>query len=193
MEIRKNLTFLSEKDWFKNLFVYANGTLLKSKVNVLSPWEWINNPETQDAERVQQRYPNQDRPLMGQSPWLLNLGVGYWGEFFGVTASYNHRGYRTNIANVKLANVEYELAPKQLDAQLYARFLKKMELKFNMANLLDDWTRYYMNIHDYETDDNKLDVLKKGKSIKYNKEEGDIITYRRRDGQRFSLSVSYNF
>ena len=57
MEIRKNLTFLSEKDWFKNLFVYANGTLLKSKVNVLSPWEWINNPETQDAERVQQRYP----------------------------------------------------------------------------------------------------------------------------------------
>ncbi|PUV22724.1 TonB-dependent receptor [Sphingobacterium athyrii] len=194
MEIRKNLTFLSDKDWLKDLFIYANGTLLKSKVNVLSHWEWINNPETQVAERVQQRYPNQDRPLMGQSPWLLNLGVGYWGELFGVTASYNHRGYRTNLTNVNMNNVEYELAPKQLDAQLYTRFLKgKMEVKFNMANLLDEWTRYYMNVQDYEQDDTKFYVLKKGKSIKYNKEEGDIITYRRKDGRRFNLSVTYNF
>ncbi|GAA0885176.1 hypothetical protein GCM10009120_37750 [Sphingobacterium siyangense subsp. cladoniae] len=194
MEIRKNLTFLSDKDWLKDLFIYANGTLLKSKVNVLSHWQWINNPETQVAERVQQRYPNQDRPLMGQSPWLLNLGVGYWGKVFGVTASYNHRGYRTNLANVNMNNVEYELAPKQLDAQLYTRFLKgKMEVKFNMANLLDEWTRYYMNIQDYDQDDTKFYVLKKGRSIKYNKEEGDIITYRRREGQRFNLSVSYSF
>jgi len=132
--------------------------------------------------------------LMGQSPWLLNLGLGYWGDLFGATASYNHRGARTNLANVKLARVEYELAPKQLDAQVYARFLKKkIEVKFNIANLLDDWTRYYVNVHDYEQDDNKLDVLKEGKSIRYNKEEGDNITYRRREGRRFSLSVSYNF
>ncbi|ULT26568.1 hypothetical protein KUH03_06855 [Sphingobacterium sp. E70] len=59
-------------------------------------------------------------------------------------------------------NVEYELAPKQLDAQLYTRFLKgKMEVKFNMANLFDEWTRYYMNIQDYEQDDTKFYVLKK--------------------------------
>lgn len=194
LEIRKNFSFLSDKDWVKDLFISANGTLLQSKVNVLSHWDWINNPETQMAERVQQRYPNQDRPLIGQSPWLLNLGLGYWGDRYGVTASYNHRGPRTNLANVSLARVEYELAPKQLDAQLYARFLKKkMEVKLNIANLLDDWTRYYSNINDYEQDENKLDVLKKGKSIRYSKEEGDNITYRRREGRRFSLSVTYNF
>src|SRR5690606_18146081 len=151
-------------DWAKDLFISANGTLLKSKVNVLSHWQWINNPETQVAERVQQRYPNQDRPLIGQSPWLLNLGLGYWGDHFGATASYNHRGARTNLANVNLARVEYELAPKQLDAQFYARFLKnKMEVKLNIANLLDDWTRFYVNIDDYEMDDNKFYILKKGK------------------------------
>lgn len=195
VEVRKNFSFLFHKDWAKNMFVYANGTLLKSEVNVLSHWEWVYNPETQLTERVQQRYPNQDRPLIGQSPWLLNLGLGYWGDRLGVTASYNHRGPRTNLANVNLARVEYELAPKQLDAQLYARFLKqKMEVKLNIANLLDDWTRYYVNIDDYETDnDTKLDILKKGRSIKYNKSEGDNITYRKREGRRFSLSVAYNF
>ncbi len=66
-------------------------------------------------------------------------------------------------------------------------------MKLNVANLLNDWTRYYMNIHDYKQDDNKFFVLKEGKSIKYRKEDGDIITYRRKDGQRFSLSFSYNF
>ncbi|WP_126974388.1 TonB-dependent receptor [Gynurincola endophyticus] len=195
LEIRKDFSFLSDKDWLSDLFIYANGTLLKSKVNVLSHWQWINNPETQVAERVQQRYPNQDRPLIGQSPWLLNLGLGYWGNQYGATASYNHRGYRTNLANVNLARVEYELAPKQLDAQFYARFLKqKMEVKLNIANILDDWTRYYVNIHDYEMDEStKLNVLKEGKSIQYNKAEGDNITYRKREGRRFSLSVTYNF
>jgi TonB-dependent receptor len=194
LEIRKNFSFISDRDWAKDLFISANGTLLKSKVNVLSAWDWVNNSETQVAERVQQRYPRQDRPLIGQSPWLLNLGIGYWGDRFGATASYNHRGYRTNLANVKLALVEYELAPKQLDAQFYARFLKKkMEVKFNISNLLNDWTRYYMNMNDYEQDETKLDVLKEGKSIQYNKEEGDNITYRKKEGQRFGLSVSYNF
>ncbi|MNE93701.1 hypothetical protein D3C80_1915830 [compost metagenome] len=86
------------------------------------------------------------------------------------------------------------MAPKQLDAQFYARFLKKkMEVKFNISNLLNDWTRYYMNMNDYEQDETKLDVLKEGKSIQYNKEEGDNITYRKKEGRRFGLSVSYNF
>ncbi|MCW3463008.1 TonB-dependent receptor domain-containing protein [Chitinophaga nivalis] len=194
LEIRKDFTFLSNRDWAKNLFIHANGTLLKSKVNVLSQWQWINNPETQVAERVQTRYPNQDRPLIGQSPWLLNVGLGYWGDYFGATVSYNHRGPRTNLANVNMNRVEYELAPKQLDAQFYARFFKKkVEVKFNLANLLDDWTRYYMNVHDYKSDDTKFYVLEPGKSVKYRKADGDIITYRKKEGRRFSLSVSYNF
>ncbi|NSL87842.1 TonB-dependent receptor [Chitinophaga sp. Mgbs1] len=194
MEIRKDFSFLSDKDWLKQLFIYANGTLLKSEVNVLSHWQWINNPETQKAERVQTRYPNQDRPLMGQSPWLLNLGVGYWGDYIGATISYNHRGHRTNLANVNMARVEYELAPKQLDVQLYARFFKrKMEVKLNLSNLLNDYTRFYMNIQDYTQDDTKFSVLKEGRSVRYRKEDGDIITYQRKDGRRYSLSFNYNF
>jgi hypothetical protein len=198
LEIRKNFAFIGDEEWLKDLFISANGTLLKSKVNVLSHWETIDGATPDGPKRRQLRYPGQDRPLMGQSPWLLNLGFGYWGDYFGITTSFNHRGYRTNIGNFNLSAVEYELAPKQLDAQFYARFFdKKMEVKLNLANLLDDWTRYYENTEGFTTANDPqtgdyVTTKVKGEN-KYNKVDGDIITYSKKDGRRFNLSVTYEF
>lgn len=195
-EVRKNLSFISDKDWLTDLFVSANATFLRSKVNALSLWNYKVVDGKELPERMKNRAPNQDRPLIGQSPWLLNLGIGYWGDSFGATASYNHRGYRTNITSVDPNRIEYELAPKQLDFQLYARFLKsKLEVKLNMANLLDDWTRYYQNVEGYSVgNEDGLYVIKKLKGDnRYNKADGDIITYRKKDGRRFNLSFTYSF
>jgi TonB-dependent receptor len=196
-EVRKNLSFIGEADWLSKAFLNANGTLLKSEVNALSQWRHKLVDDRTIAEREKERAPNQDRPLMGQSPWLLNLGVGYWGDSFGITASYNHRGYRTNTASVNPNRVEYELAPRQVDFQVYKRFLKqKLEVKFNAANLLDEWTRYYQNQTAYSEskgeNGEKVFELVKGDN-KYNRADDDIITYRRKEGRRFSLSVTYNF
>lgn len=196
-EIRKNFSFIGERDWLKNLFISANATLLSSSVNALSPWKYKIVDGKEVPERIKDRAPNQDRPLMGQSPWLLNLGVGYWGDSFGVTASYNHRGYRTNTASVNPNRVEYELAPRQIDFQVYKRFLKqKLEVKFNAANLLDEWTRYYQNQSAYSNSQGEkgeiIYELVKGDN-KYNRADDDIITYRKKDGRRFSLSVTYSF
>ncbi|WP_339424603.1 TonB-dependent receptor [Sphingobacterium sp. MYb388] len=196
-EIRKNLSFIGEADWLSKAFLNANGTLLKSEVNALSQWRHKLVDDRTIAEREKERAPNQDRPLMGQSPWLLNLGVGYWGGSFGITASYNHRGYRTNTASFNPNRVEYELAPRQVDFQVYKRFLKqKLEVKFNAANLLDEWTRYYQNQSAYSNSQGEkgeiIYELVKGDN-KYNRADDDIITYRRKDGRRFNLSVTYNF
>nr|WP_315402460.1 TonB-dependent receptor [uncultured Sphingobacterium sp.] len=196
-EIRKNLSFIGEADWLSKAFLNANGTLLKSEVNALSQWRHKLVDDRTIAEREKERAPSQDRPLMGQSPWLLNLGVGYWGDSFGITASYNHRGYRTNTASFNPNRVEYELAPNQVDFQVYKRFLKqKLEVKFNAANLLDEWTRYYQNQSAYSNSQGEkgeiVYELVKGDN-KYNRADDDIITYRRKDGRRFSLSVTYNF
>lgn len=196
-EIRKNFSFIGERDWLKNLFISANATLLSSSVNALSPWKYKIVDGKEVPERIKDRAPNQDRPLMGQSPWLLNIGVGYWGDSFGVTASYNHRGYRTNTASVNPNRVEYELAPRQIDFQVYKRFLKqKLEVKFNAANLLDEWTRYYQNQSAYSNSQGEkgeiIYELVKGDN-KYNRADDDIITYRKKDGRRFSLSVTYSF
>lgn len=196
MELRKNLSFITDRSWLSDLFVYANGTLLKSTVNYEGPWEF----RTVDGviERYKERIPGMDRPLIGQSPWLLNLGIGYWGEYYGATASYNHRGYRSNLIRKEPEAIEYELAPRLLDFQLYGRFLKKkLEVKINVANLLNEWTRFYVNAWAYERyrDDNTGNVaykLIKGDNG-YKKEDGDLIMYRRQEGQRFSISATFKF
>ncbi|MNT83434.1 hypothetical protein D3C72_2233020 [compost metagenome] len=69
-------------------------------------------------------------------------------------------------------------------------------MKFNAANLLDEWTRYYQNQSAYSNSQGEkgeiIYELVKGDN-KYNRADDDIITYRKKDGRRFSLSVTYNF
>jgi outer membrane receptor protein involved in Fe transport len=195
MELRKNFSFIGNKSWLSNLFVYANGTLLKSTVNYEGPWQFRTVEGV--IERYKERIPGMNRPLIGQSPWLLNLGLGYWGDYFGATASYNHRGYRSNLIRKEPYAIEYELAPRLLDFQVYGRFLKKkMEIKINMANMLNEWTRYYVNAQAYEHVNDGSGQLKfnlvKGNNG-YKKEDGDLIMYRRQEGQRFSITATYKF
>lgn len=195
LEFRKNFSFLGSAAWLQDLFIYGNGSLLKSEVDALSQWRYVIQEDGSNL-LMQTKEGVQNRPLIGQSPWLLNAGLGYWGEYVGLTASYNQRGYRTNITHVNPNLVEYEQAPRQLDAQVYARFLKKkLELKLNMANILNEWAVYYTNTTGY-TEINELGGgwnAVEGKSNRYRKEEGDNIVYRRKDGQRFNLSLTYNF
>jgi len=198
MELRKNFSFLGNKEWLDNLFIYANGTLLKSNVKVLSGWYTKNIGVGQDV-RTQDRKAAQDRPLLGQSPWLINLGFGYWGEKFGATVSYNQRGYRTSITANLINQVQFELAPRQVDFQLYGRFLKKrMEAKLNVANILNEWTKIYRN--DSYFDKEQIDRWKEaGKpnlsrgTPKYNKKDNDVILYQKQEGRRFGLSLTYSF
>lgn len=193
MEVRKNLSFIADKEWLTDFFVYANGTLLKSNVKVLTPYDTRVQPNG-ELERYQERREDQDRPLLGQSPWLINLGLSYWGDYYGATASFNYRGFRTNLTSSYIQGVEFELAPKQLDFQVYGRFLKKkLEAKLNLSNLLNDWTRYYRNNNLYDKDQiGDSDLISKG-DTNFNKDDGDQILYRRQDGRRYSLSLTYSF
>lgn len=195
MEIRKNLSFIGDKSWLSDLFVYANGTLLKSKVDFEGPWQFrtVNGV----IERFKDRLPGMDRPLIGQSPWLLNLGIGYWGEYFGATGSYNHRGYRSNLIRQQPMSIEFEQAPRLLDFQLYGRFIKKkLELKLNMANILNEWSNYYVNAKGYELvsqGSGPQEFRKANGNNGYNKADGDLIMYRSREGQRISFTATYKF
>lgn len=192
LEVRKNFGFLGEQPWLRDFFVYGNGSLLQSEVDVLSPWRPVAS-EGGSSVFMQTREGTQNRPLLGQSPWLVNVGLGYWGQQFGMTASYNQRGYRTNLTAMEPFLVEFEKAPRQLDAQLYARFLKsKLEVKLNMANLLNEWAVFYTNSEGFDRPDGSTYIRVLGDD-RYNKEDGDTIVYRRREGQRFNILISYNF
>src|SRR5690606_29244645 len=99
--------------------------------------------------------------------------------------------------------VQFELAPMQLDLQLYARFLKKrMEVKLNASNLLNQWSRVYRNAKyvsrgKYEDSKNSCTQTYPEHEcvgdLKYNKADGDVILYRSKEGRRYSISLSYKF
>ncbi len=203
VELRKNMSFLGDKPWLSDMFVFGNGTLLKSKVSVLSPYN-TSIDSAGVVTRKKDEMPDQERPLIGQSPWLVNFGLAYWGERFGGTASYNHRGYRTALTSNRQNEVQYELAPIQLDFQLYARFMKnnRLEVKVNAANLLNQWTQIYRNerylspaeLEDMnnKAPDSETKMTSKG-DIKYNKADDDVILYRSKEGRRYSITFTYKF
>lgn len=91
---------------------------------------------------------------------------------------------------------------EQLDAQVSYKMLhNKLELKFNMGNLLNGPFQYYRNLHwrqkaDFVAPDHRFEWNDRfewlpGYSDKY--EAGDTRTFTRFLGRTYSLSLSYNF
>jgi outer membrane receptor protein involved in Fe transport len=76
-EIRKSLDFISEN--LSKLIFIGNATLLDSKVKLVT--ESNTNVKTEV-----------DRPLFGQSPYLVNAGFQYANKSWNMTALYNRIG-----------------------------------------------------------------------------------------------------
>jgi outer membrane receptor protein involved in Fe transport len=182
MEIRKSLGFIADKPWLQNLTLFGNGTWIKSMVEAQTQPLPGENFE-------QERMPSLNRPLYGQAPWIINGGIAYQDAVFGLTASYNRSGERSNTIDIQPELVEYENGRNLLDVQLSTRIWKqKAEIKLNAGNLLDEYILFYRNIDGYEGQD-----LKEGHTTAYEPEKGDRVTYRAKTGRNISLSFTYNF
>jgi TonB dependent receptor/CarboxypepD_reg-like domain/TonB-dependent Receptor Plug Domain len=134
LEVRKGLDFISPK--LKNFSVFGNYTYIRSEVtfNDLS----AGNKEVKA-----------DRPLQGQSPYLLNLGLQYTSPVFNASLLYNRVGERlTLVGNSEFPNV-FERPRNLLDMQLSTKVLdKKGELKLNVSDLLNNAFYHYENVND---------------------------------------------
>lgn len=132
VEVRKSLDFVSER--LKDLSVFGNYTYLRSEVafNDLS----AGNKEVKA-----------DRPLQGQSPYLLNLGLQYTSTRFNASVLYNRIGERlTLVGNGEFPNV-FERPRNLLDVQLSAKMMqKKGELKLNISDILNNQIYHYENV-----------------------------------------------
>lgn len=183
MEIRKSLGFIADRQWLHNLIVFGNGTIIKSKVDAQEQPMPGDNFETR-------RLPQQDRPLYGQSPWIVNAGLAWQGEIVGFTASYNRSGHRSYTISVGPSDIEYEKGRNMLDVQLSTRlFQKKAELKLNLGNLLDEYILYYRNVTAYESIPGGWKLVNGTQA--YEKDKGDLVTYRIKTGRTYSLSLTY--
>ncbi len=122
LDVRKNLGFLGMRD-FTLVF---NGSIIKSKVNF--------------AEGSRQK----DRPMQGQSPYLINLGLFYSHNQWNASVQYNRIGKRLVGVGRSLGSTadqsvnipdSYEMPRNSLDLSASVA-LGHFELKLGLRDVL---------------------------------------------------------
>ena len=160
-EIRKRLDMISG---LKNFTIQANAAYIYSNVK--------------DAAR------KIDRPLQGQSNYLLNIGLMYDLEKAGLNATllFNQIGKRIYLvgeSGVSISGVPdiWEAPRPVLDFQLGKKILKtKAEIRFSISNILNGTQYFYQN-----SDDNNS--FQKAK---------DAYRFTRKFGSNYSVTFNYS-
>ena len=167
VELRKNLDFISDK--LKNLTFIGNLTVLDSKVTLT----------TEQASGVKSEL---DRPLFGQSPYLINAGFQYSNTNWNATILYNRIGPRLSLVGDPTGAGFYDIYEKPrnvLDFQISRKaFNNKGEWKLSVSDILNNKYAFYDN-----------PSTKAG----YKYSEGDRINYGYSPGTTITVGFSYDF
>jgi len=176
----------------EDLTLFTNLAIIRSKVD-------ISNLVTSATLK--------DIPLQGQSPYVFNGGFQYMNKEFGWsgTLNMNRVGDRIAIHGNQTPGgatpAFWEKGRTFLDMQIAKSFMNnKLELKFNVQNLLAQDLIYYQN--------NEGDIAEKVSGITaffndvltgdrqdkngFDASEDDVV-WRTKFGPTFSLSINYNF
>ncbi len=153
LEFRKKLDMVNT---FKNFTVQGNLSYIYNRVKSL------------------------DRPMQGQSPYLVNLGLQYDHEKSGLatTLLFNQIGRRILFVGNQDIPAIWEAPRPLLDLQIAKKLMKKKgELRLNVSDIFNRRAYFYHDI-----DNNK----------KYVKGSADALAINRKYGSNISLSFTYN-
>lgn len=123
-EVRKSFDNVFDNNFLKRLTLIFNGALIASSIEL---------PEELDNL-------DQNRSMQGQSPYIFNGSLFYSHPEAGWQASvmYNVFGRRIFAVGDKDANPnQYEMSRHQLDLTLTKRLTEKLEVKFGIADVLN--------------------------------------------------------
>ncbi len=176
IEARKSLGFLSTHPFLKKLFVFANANLCRSKVSALSfPEPYYTG--------VAIRRPQEDRPIYGQVPWVINVGASYNHHHWGASVFYNHSGSRTFTIAKSPFLPEYENGMGMLDFECHKKLFKqKAELAFSALNIFNPWKIFYTK----KETTSRNSIFRNPNQ--YDPDKGDIITDRMKQGTYWHFS-----
>lgn len=158
IEFRKKLDFSNS---LKNFTFQANAAYIHS--------------------RVKDNTLQLDRPLQGQSPYILNFGLLYDLEKIGFNATllFNQIGERIYLvqdASTAAPDI-YEAPRPQLDLQLAKKILKnKAEIKLNISDIINKTQYFYQNANDKRSFQKNVDAYR----------------FTRKNGTTFGLTVNYS-
>ena len=127
---------------------------------------------------IQNKVPSLNRPMQGQSPYLINLGLQYDIEKIGLntTLLFNQIGRRIYYVGGSEVPPVWEAPRSLLDLQIAKKVLKnKGEIKLNISDIINQEAKFYHDLND----NGKYDV-----SV-------DALAIRRKYGSSISISFSY--
>lgn len=164
-EFRKSLASLGMSRFLRNTSVNLNAAWISSTVDI------GNSAATQNQIR--------NRPLQGQSPYIINTGVYYMDDKSGVSVNvaYNVFGPRIFSVGDKLFPSWWEMPRNSLDLQVGKVWAKRFETKLNIRNLLDATYSLYQD----NNNDNEIRTDQEAVIQKYNV------------GTTYTLSLSWKF
>jgi hypothetical protein len=167
VEFRKRMNFISDNQFFYDLTTFANLSLIKSQLQL--------DPGSQAKA---------DRPLQGQSPYILNAGLQYESQKNGWFASavVNRIGRRIAFVGVDPSFGDtrqdiYENPRTVIDFQV-GKNIGDLSIKFTLGDLLRQNLVYYQ-----DTDDDK----------KYDAASGDRLMFQFTNGMTMNLNLGYTF
>jgi hypothetical protein len=148
LEAKKNLAFITPI--LSDVSALANLTLSQSRVDL------------SEAGGIQT---SKVRPLVGQSPLVLNLGVDYSNEELGTRARvvYNVSAPRIQAVGQNLLLDQYEQPRHLLDVAIAQRIGKHLDLKLTIENILQ--APYRVTFGDRNEDDRIVEDRQPGTSF----------------------------
>lgn len=162
-EIRKSLsTLLPQNKFFEKTGILLNAAYIYSIVNLGEETKGQNN----------------QRPLMGQSPYILNAGLYYQNTYTGLQANlvYNIIGKRIYVVGTYGTPNIYELPKNNMDLSISYKFSSNFKLTFNINNLLNATSHFMQD----SNEDGKI-----------NAKDETITKYK--TGRNINLGLSFNF
>jgi outer membrane receptor for ferrienterochelin and colicin len=175
-DVRKSLGFISGAE---NFSVILNAALIKSKVQ-------FGKGEL-----------NRDRPLQGQSPYMINAGIFYYNDDNGlmVTLLYNIIGKRIVAVGrpspnqwEDIPNI-YELPRNLLDLAVSKKITKKLEIKAGIKDILNQQIRLVQTINTSVT----MSEINGANSSDVKHFLRDQVTKSCTPGRYLTLGITYKF
>jgi outer membrane receptor protein involved in Fe transport len=164
VEFRKRLDFITGA--FKPFTFFANASYILNNVGF----------ETVD---INNNKVNSDRPMQGQSPYVINSGLQFDGEKSGTSATllFNMIGRRIFLVGNEQSPHIWEAPRPLFDFQLSQKVLnKRADIKFSVTDVLNRKANFYQD----KNDNGKFDS------------NADFLRISRLSGTTMSLSFLYN-
>ncbi len=165
VDIRKSLSKVSKNAFLKNITIVANASYILSNIEL-------------SAASIETGL-NPNRPMVGQSPYIVNLGLYYENDTtrWQFSAMYNVIGPRIAIVGIPGVPEVYEMPRNVIDLSITKTFQSGFGMRFGIQDLLNQENLFLQ--------DANMDG-------KFNR-DNDQVMQRFKRGTYFTFGIQYKF